>query len=113
MGAVEPEIETPGRDQVEQMKRRGAVGDRAQHTEVPLQHTDLQAGFALHEPGKKPAQPLRHADQRVIGIELQPRVELPADEHHGMVGTQQGVAQIGEIVGGIHDRCKAGGLFEP
>ena len=46
VGAVEPEVDPPGRDQVEKMKRRGAVGDRAQHAEVPLQHAYLQAGPA-------------------------------------------------------------------
>ena len=94
VGAVEPELEAPGPHPVQQVERRRAARQCTQDTEVPLQHSDAQAGAASDKFRQERSEFLGQAFHRVIGIELDAGVELPTDEQDRVAGLQERSAQM-------------------
>jgi hypothetical protein len=106
VGAVESELEAASAHPIQEVEWRSSARQGAKEPQIPLQHPNAELWPAPTEFRQERPKLLRQARQRVIGIELDASIELPADEQDRMAGAQESAAQMSEVCGSIDDRGK-------
>jgi hypothetical protein len=110
---VDGEHQPVGSPPVEQHDRRQAARQGDQHADVPVQDADLQLRVAPDGGLEHPAQPVGAGGAVPAGIELDARVEVPADEQHPAARAQHRLLQRREVVGGVHEDGEPVGPLDP
>src|SRR5690606_9375510 len=87
--------------------RRHPAPERLDDAEVPLEHVDAEAGPVLRQPGEEIAQAVWPFQRLPLRLELDPHVEIPADEHDALPGAEHRGFRMAEIGGRVDDEGKA------
>jgi hypothetical protein len=101
--AVEPEVNPPMPDELERQERQDLARQRCHNGTVPLQKIDPQLG-SLGGARLEECAELVGRRRLAVGLELDPQVELPADQHHRVPCPRDRGLGGGEIVRCVDDR---------
>ncbi len=80
-----------------------AAEQRLDRTGIPAEQEDLELGLAFDQPQDEGAERRRFAGAVDPGFELDPRIEIPADQHDPPLGVEHGDARLAEIFLRIDD----------
>ena len=103
MSAVELEMYSAAGDPVEDGERRGTANNRLESAQVPLQNVDVQVRSRLVDPTEEGTECVWPFQRLGFRFELDPGVEVPADEIDGVPCGEDGLFDRFEIIGGVND----------
>ena len=87
--------------------------ERLQHAEVPLEKVDTHLRAIPRQPGQELSEAVRPFQRLGLRLELDSRIEIPADQHDAVLRLEHGGLGEAKIVGGIDNQGETVGAFDP
>ena len=106
---VNPQVSHPFHDR----QKSRASHQRLDRADVPTQQIDFEIRGTFDEPVQELTHAAGLAGQPLVGDQLDPRIEIPADEHDAAFGLQESFARMTKISVGIDDDRKPVGNRAP
>jgi len=108
---IETEIDRVGLPPPRQPDHRLRPEELLHRTEIPLENVDLALGLVAGEVEEKAAQRLALA--MLVGIERDPRIEVPPDNEDAFLRGEHRPADMAIIIGRIDDHAGFAGARDP
>lgn len=103
VSSVDLEMQPAIRHPVHHEHRGHTAPDRREGPDVPLQQINLQIGTLPGQPDEESSQPIRALERLLVRLELDPCVEVPADQDDAVPGLEHCRFGVAEVVGGVDD----------
>ncbi|WP_348643140.1 hypothetical protein [Rhizobium sp. WL3] len=107
MRAIQFEVDVGRGHEVEEAEGHGSPSQGCEQAQIPFEDMDLQIGTGLADPLQKPSQLVRPLETGALRLELDPGVEIPADQVHHVPGFEDRLLDGNEIVFGVKDHTEA------